>query len=88
MMNELTVLIPKYQFGHSVSLIKSFRLNHFTSAHTDCMVKLLKNNIDLEPLSRLDVVHNTVINFQVNTFFKINFCQPFICLVPYKLTFI
>ncbi|PST88430.1 hypothetical protein C9I91_17730 [Photobacterium jeanii] len=42
-MNELTVPNLTIRFGHSVSLINLFDY-HFTSAHTDCMVKLLKNN--------------------------------------------
>ena len=54
-MNELTVpdteVKKRIRFGHSVSLINLFDY-HFTSAHTDCMVKLLKN-VDFQCLSAL-----------------------------------
>ncbi|PSB83427.1 hypothetical protein C5F62_07865, partial [Photobacterium damselae subsp. damselae] len=62
--------------GHSVSLIKSFRLNHFTSAHTDCMVKLLKNNIFNNlalSLTTEEAANSTQIKLSVNTYFQSTF---------------
>ena len=48
-MNELTVLILKYQLVTSI-IDKSFLTIYSTSAHTDCMVKLLKN-VDFQCVS-------------------------------------